>query len=229
MSNLPSFPRADLERWARQPLRPPSLVKPGVWLVESPLGPVVVKDARCGHRRFLWLSRYLLARERRVLRHMAGSDRVPRIVAEVDRDAIVLEFLEGLPLDRETFRQRPRELIAQILEVTDGIHARGVFHLDLHQRKNLLVGADGRLRLVDFGASLTPGPLIRAFVGPLLRVIDRQAALKYLARFAPEVLTEAEARTVLLQRRLRKLWFFTSTGRSESEGARRRLGRVPVR
>jgi hypothetical protein len=34
---------------------------------------------------------------------------------------------------------------------------------------------------------------------------------------------------VLLQRRLRKLWFFTSTGRSESEGARRRLGRLPVR
>jgi hypothetical protein len=80
--------------------------------------------------------------------------------------------------------------------------------------------------MVDFGAALVPGPLARRVFGPLLAWIDRQAALKYLARFAPECLSEEEAQAVLWQRRARSLWIFSSRpSRRETLGARERLRR----
>ena len=216
--------RADLERWPRERLGAPSSLKPAVWRVETPDGPLVVKDARPCRFGARWLGRWLLARERNVLQHVAPLDCVPHIVSQIDRDALAITLLPGRPLDKQTFRERPRELADQLIDVTERMHALGVFHLDLRQRKNLLVDDAGRLLVVDFGAALAPGAVLRALCGPLLRYVDRQAAYKYLARFTPEELTETEARAVLRQRKLRKLWPFTASGRRETLGARKRLG-----
>ena len=85
------------------------------------------------------------------------------------------------------------------------------------------------MRVATVAEAVAPGPVLRALFGRLLRYADRQAASKYLARFTPDLLTEEEARAVLRGRALRKLWFFTRSGRTESDGARRRLRRLRVR
>jgi predicted Ser/Thr protein kinase len=226
MSASAQLTRSDLERSARTPLGKPSALKPSVWRVETPDGPLVVKDASTSAVAVRWLARWLLARERRILERLGGVEGVPQLEAVVDRDAFALTLLPGRPLDGETFAGRPRELIQQLTEITRQLHERGVFHLDLHQRKNLLVDEAGRLQLVDFGAAVAPGRVVRALLGPALRAADRQAAYKYLARFAPEALTEEEARAVLRQRALRRLWPFSRPGRGqrEEQAARRRLG-----
>jgi len=224
MSAATSLSRAELERLPRAPLREPSALKPSVWRVETPQGPLVVKDVRTSGRATRWVARWLLARERRVLERLAPLEGVPHLEAVVDGDAIALTWLPGQPLDRETFAERPRELADQLLELADRLHALGVFHLDLHQRKNLLVDEAGRLHLVDFGAAVAPGRLVRALLGRLLRSVDRQAANKYLARFAPHELTDEEARATVRQRALRRLWPFSRSSDHESKAARRRLG-----
>jgi predicted Ser/Thr protein kinase len=224
MSAPGSLSRHDLERLPRTALRTPSAWKPSVWRVETAQGPVVVKDVRTSPRPTRWVARWLLARERRVLERLAPLEGVPHLEAVVDADAIALTFLPGRTLDGETFASRPRELVAQLDELTGRLHALGVFHLDLHQRKNLLIDDAGRLHLVDFGAALAPGPVGRALLGPLLRAVDRQAAMKFLARFAPEALTDEEARAVLRQRAVRRLWPFKRPSRREGRAARRRLG-----
>jgi serine/threonine protein kinase len=224
MSPVPQLTREDLDRLPRQPLGKRSTFRPAVFRVETPSGPLVVKDA--GEKGFgtRWLARYLVARERRVLRRLIGFEGVPQLVGTIRRDAIVQSFVPGEPLDAGKFRERPRDVFEQILEITRRLHEVGVFHLDLHQRKNVLVDGEGRVHLVDFGAAVALGPLARRILGGVLRHADRQAAFKYMARFAPEGLSEEEARSVLRYRRLRKLWPFTPHSQRESRAAKVRLG-----
>lgn len=222
MSALGVLPRHELERLPRTALGKTSALKPAVWRVETADGPVVVKDAR--HSAVRWVARWIVARERRVLERLSSLEGVPHLVVTIDRDAIALTLFPGRPLDEQSFRARPRELFEQLLELTERLHALGVFHLDLHQRKNLLLDDDGRLRMVDFGSAVAAGPLMRFFLGPILGYVDRQAAYKYLARFAPEELSHDEARAVLRQRRVRRLWPFSPHSKRERKAARARLG-----
>lgn len=214
--------RADLERIPRARLGKLSALKPDVWLVEVPGGHVVVKDASARRGPARLIARWLLGRERRVLERIAGVEGVPALLGRIDRDAIALSLVPGRTLDREIFRARPRELVAQLQTLIGRLHERGVFHLDLHQRKNVLVDASGRLRVIDFGAAIALGPVGRALLGPLLRPSDRQAPYKFLAQYAPDELTPDEARAVVWQRRVRRLWPFTRPGRVDIETARER-------
>ena len=194
-----------------------------MWRVETPSGPVVVKDARHAGLATRWIARLLLGRERRILERLADMDGVPHVVAAVDPDCFALTLIPGRPLDQQIFREHPREMMAQLLDLTERLHALGVFHLDLHNRRNLIVDDQGRLHLVDFGSAVAPSRFVRAMIGPVLRHVDRQTAYKYLARYAPEDLSEEEARTVLRHRRLRRLWPFSGASRREVRGARARL------
>ena len=223
MNALFEFSRADLQRMPRAQLSKPTSFKPSVFRIETPHGAVVVKDARHAARPLRWLARWLLARERKVLVLLDSLDGVPRLLGAIDADAIAISLVPGHPLDREIFRARPREVVDQLRHLIHEMHARGVFHLDLHQRKNLLVDGDGRLRLVDFGAAMAPSPVLRLFLGGVLRYADRQAGTKYLARFAPEALSEAEAHAVVRYHRLRWLWPFSAAGRRERTSARARV------
>lgn len=223
MNGEPTLSRAELERLPRELLSRPSPFKASTWRVETPAGTRIVKDARHLGAATRWIARWLLARELRVLERVAGLERVPGLLGSIDRDAIALTFTPGKPLDAESFRERPRELAEQLLAVIEAMHARGVFHLDLHQRKNLLIDEAGRLCILDFGAALAPPRLVRFLVGWYLRWVDRHAAVKFLARFAPHVLTAEEARSVLRYGVLRRFWPFTTHRQEGERAARKRL------
>ena len=68
---------------------------------------------------------------------------------------LAMELVEGLRLD-EWLRQRPRrldELLPVFRDAARGLsaaHARGIVHRDF-KPSNLILGADGRVRVLDFG------------------------------------------------------------------------------
>lgn len=200
-----------------------SAFKPAVWRVETPTGPIVVKDSSRTGRLTRWLARWLLGREARVLRLLEGMEGVPRFLETIDSHAFAASVVPGRGLDRNHFRERPRELAEQILDLTDRMHALGVYHLDMHSRGNYLVDDEHRVRLVDFGAAVAPGRFLRALLGPVLRHADRQAAFKFMARYAPEALSEDEARAVVRHRTLLWLWPFNAHSGRETRAARSRL------
>ena len=227
MSPQAPFSPEALDRLPRTALGKRSPFRPSVWRVETPDGPVVLKDARENGLWTRWLARWLIARERSILERLRGFEGVPQLVATIRRDAIVESFLPGRTLDAQRFREHPRAIFEQILELTRRLHEVGVFHLDLHQRKNLLLDDAGRVHLVDFASAVAPGRLARAVFGRALRQADRQAAYKYMARFAPEGLTDEEARAVLRHRKLRRLWPFTPHSKREGRAALGRLDAGP--
>jgi hypothetical protein len=79
---------------------------------------------------------------------------------------IVMQFLEGMPLEDWLQRQGPlapaavRPILRQVADALDYAHAHGVIHRDI-KPANVMLGPDGRATLMDFG-------LVRAAEGTSL-------------------------------------------------------------
>ncbi|MFL5617325.1 MAG: protein kinase domain-containing protein [Gemmatimonadaceae bacterium] len=76
-------------------------------------------------------------------------------VTDDDLPFLVLEYVEGEPIDRycETYSLSARARLDLFLEVTDAVqyaHDRSIVHRDL-KPSNILVSADGAVKLLDFG------------------------------------------------------------------------------
>lgn len=110
-----------------------------------------------------------LARERQIL---AGLTH-PNIARLLDGGAtpqgqpyLVMEFLDGVPIDRHCRDQRPNtaallRLLIPVCEAVAYAHARLVVHCDL-KPSNILVRTDGRPCLLDFGIARVLGDADRA-------------------------------------------------------------------
>lgn len=201
--------RSLLERLPRALLSRGSPLKPAVYRVELAQGPAILKDCAGAPAWSRPLARWLLRRERRAVERLAGLPGFPPLRATVDADAFLIGELPGRAMHGEVFGADPARWADALRGRVSEMHARAVFHLDLRQPQNLLADEEAGLSVVDFGAAMTPGPLGRFLFGRLLAWVDRQAVLKYLARFATDRMTEAEARAFLRGQFWRRLWIFT--------------------
>ncbi|MEM9455279.1 MAG: serine/threonine-protein kinase [Myxococcota bacterium] len=128
-------------------------------------------DPELGRPIALKLSRQSVALEGRMMREAQALARLshPNVVTihEVgthgDRLFLAMELVQGLPLHRwcaehrrpgRRWATRVEGLLEQAARGLRAAHAAGVVHRDL-KPSNILVGEDGRLRLVDFGLART--------------------------------------------------------------------------
>lgn len=166
-------------------------------------------DAGAFRRRF--------AKERRIL----GALDHPHIaklldggVDETGRPYLAMEFVDGRPLDvyvRENRvpRQERLRLLGQVCRAVQYLHAALVAHGDL-KPSNILVTAEGRAKLVDFGAARLLNPpdrqtdettMTRAFLTPHYASPEQKAGegpsvasdIYSLGVIVGEVLAEADA------------------------------------
>jgi tRNA A-37 threonylcarbamoyl transferase component Bud32 len=76
---------------------------------------------------------------------------------------IVMEYVEGQGLDARMRAEGPMKLsevapiVSQIASALDHLHARGIVHRDV-KPGNVLITADGRLKITDFGIARTEDP-----------------------------------------------------------------------
>ncbi len=154
-SNTLGLSRGEIPERTREVLSRGGWGNPDVLLVESATGPVVVKDF--APRRWLvrrWLGPWLLRREARAYRRLAGIPAVPLLLGWLDASAIVLEFRPGVYLSRGLAGRLPPEFVAHLEDAVREIHGRGVVHLDLRHRSNVLADRDGRPVVIDFASAL---------------------------------------------------------------------------
>lgn len=156
--------------------------------MKVPDGMVVVKDfaARPAWIRWTW-GWWMTAREVRAYHVLQGVSAVPCFLGRVDRFAFALEYRPGQPLTRSLAAEVPASFVDDLRRAVAEMHARGVVHLDLRHRSNLLAGSDGRPVLLDFASAirLSPtGPVGRWLLGWLAR-IDHAALRKWEVRLTP--------------------------------------------
>jgi hypothetical protein len=190
-------------------LRRRSRTRPDVRLIEWQDGlRAVAKD---WSNAWPWMrphARRCLDREWRALEALSDLPGIPRPLARLPH-AIVVSFLPGYPLQYARMRPEQRRGFFDALSAcVDRIHARGVVHLDLRQRRNILRGEDGAPMLVDFEAAFVCDPVSlrgRLALG-WFRWVDRVAVLKHKRRYASALLTPRERRLADLLRISRWAW-----------------------
>ncbi len=191
-------------RW----LRPRARNRPDLRLIEWRGERLVVKDWRVASLLLRPHARRCLAREWRALAALAGVPGVPRALVRLP-DAIVVSYLDGEPLAYRRLERDAREaFFAALLAKVEQMHARGVVHLDLRQRRNILCGADGQPAVLDFEAAVVLDPArvwgrLALYWG---RKVDRLAILKHKARYAPRLLLPQERRRARAVRAVRWAW-----------------------
>ncbi len=189
--------RETLPRYLARPLRAGGGSRPALLLVEDQGRRAVVKDyAGSG-----WLLRrlvgpWLIGREARIYRALAGTPGVPRLLGRLDRQALVLEHIPGRSCAEFPDGALPAAFFDRLLEVVRGIHDRGVVHCDIKNRSNIVVGDDGWPYIVDFASAFSRegrlGP-VRRFLFERFRLDDLRGVIK--ARlFVGQLWNEPDAR-----------------------------------
>ncbi len=185
---------------------------------------------------------FMLAREAAILHHLQGK--LSPALLSVDefggRHYLALEWIEGISaIDAaEEFRKdRHRSAVASLLQlcctilaVYADLHDQGVIHGDIHPN-NILVGADGRVKLIDFGLANFQDPgfkLSKIHRGGVAFFFDPELAQARLSKQLPppaQPLSEQYSLAVLLYYLLTGFQYLNFT--LEEEGMLRQIAEDP--
>ena len=181
--------RPQLETLPRRTLNLGGPRNPDVYLVESPDGDAwVLKDFAGKAAWVRWtVGRWITRREGRAWSLLSDHPAVPTFVGFVDPLALLVEYRPGRRMSRKLAGALPAHFVDELGDAVDEMHRRGVVHLDLRHRTNVLADADDRPVLIDFGSAWVfhPGSLAARLLLPLLARVDRGAVRKWREKLEP--------------------------------------------
>jgi RIO-like serine/threonine protein kinase len=151
--------------------------------------------------------RFLTGREARAYARLDGVPGVPAYLGRIDAYALAVEWVPGKDFGKCPKGTLGPEVFRRLEETVAEMHRRGVVHLDLRQRRNVLVDEAGTPRVIDLSSALTVRP--GGFLHGLLAPIDRSGVLKYKRRFLPDSLDEEERARLRRVERWRRFWPFS--------------------
>ena len=86
---------------------------------------------------------------------LAGVEGVPAFHRRLDTYALAVEYVEGETLKDLSRQEIETAVFDRLAELFDRLHARGVVHLDSHQKTNILLTPAGQVKVADFGIAHT--------------------------------------------------------------------------
>ena len=180
--------RDEYEQGPRDLLNRGNRRNPDVYKVGIGAASIVVKDyAPRGRWVRATLGRWVTRREARAWRALRGHPSVPAFRGSIDALAFAVEYRPGRRMSRKLAGELPVDFCDRLEEAVAEMHRRGVLHLDLRHRSNVMVGDDGAPVLIDFGSALClrPGGFAARLLLRPLAAIDRRAVRKWRAKLTP--------------------------------------------
>ncbi len=153
-----------------------------VWRIEFEGKPAVLKTYAGKPAPIRLIGRWLIAREKRAYRMLAGVAGVPGLLELDDPLGLAIEYVRAEWISERLPAPDGSAIIESLRAVIDRLHARGVYHLDLRNRGNVLIDAESRAHVVDFASALIVRSRIGRLLAPLLKRRDRRALAKWTAR-----------------------------------------------
>ena len=139
-----------------------------------------------------------------------GIPGIPKFYKKLNPWSFVMEHVEGVRLVDYKGDVPIRKLLERLNEIISAVNRAGVFHNDIRGRENVVIGKDGRLKLIDFAGAVCfkPGGSLYKILSPIFRWVDYSAYLKWKSKLVPEDMEEREKRSLRRFNVLRKFWIF---------------------
>ena len=186
-----------------------SFGKPDLNQIEVQGRSLMVKDVRKKNFLLRWtLGLWLIHKEWKIYSRLTGMKGIPQPVERIDRFAFAMEFIPGRSILRG--EPLPSSFFSDLERVLREVHGRGVVHLDLRHKGNILVSEKGEPFLIDFNSSFAfkEKGFLRRYLFPLLRWVDDGRLLKLKNRISPSLMMPEEIAFLKRFNRLRRLWIF---------------------
>lgn len=199
--------REDLKHSPVRLISRKAFAKPDLSQVRSGDRVLVVKDVGEKNLFVRWtLGLWLIQKEWSIYSRLVGIRGIPQVIERIDRFAFTMEFVPGRPIQRG--ESLSFSFFCELERILEEIHAKGVVHLDLRHKGNILVSEKGDPVLIDFNSGFYfKNGLLRRILFPLLRWVDYGGILKLKHRVASSM-TPQELKTHKRLNRLRKFWIF---------------------
>ena len=201
--------REDFEHGVVSCVKGKAFGKPDLNQVKVEGRSLMVKDVRRKNFFLRWtLGLWLIHKEWKIYSRLTGMKGIPKPVGRIDRFAFAMEFIPGRPILRG--EPLPSSFFSDLERVLREVHDRGVVHLDLRHKGNILVSENGEPFLIDFNSSFAfkEKRFLRRYLFPLLRWVDYGGLLKLKKRISPSSMTPEELAFLNRFDRLRRLWIF---------------------
>ncbi len=155
-----------------------------------------------------WYSPFVIRREEAILKRLEGIPGIPAFVRRVGTTGFVTEYIEGRTIGKFRPGDLPDAVYRRLEGLVAALHERRVAHLDLRQRKNVLLTDDQRPHFIDFANSLwvRRSSRLHDWILDRLCAIDRSGLLKYKHRLFPHLVTDADRSFLKRHNQLRRLW-----------------------
>lgn len=202
--------RQDLERGRFTPIQKDRWCKPDISRVDVGDHRFIVKDVSGKSFFYRWTLGFLaIRREWKVYSRLVGVRGIPGGAGRIDRFAFALEFIPGKAIQRD--EALPRSFFVDLGRILKEVHERGVVHLDLRHKGNILASDEGEPFLIDFNWSLAfeRKGFLYHLLFPVLRWVDDGGFLKLKHRVSPSSMTPEELRSLHRFNRIRKIWIFS--------------------
>ncbi|MBN1635329.1 MAG: hypothetical protein JW920_02375 [Deltaproteobacteria bacterium] len=145
----------------------------------------------------------LIAWEAFIYSKLAGIKGIPKLIVKPDRYSLSTSFMGGENL-RETRKRPDNAYFDEVEKIITSMHARGVVHLDLRNRRNYGIDDCGMPYLMDFANCLyLPWP--HALKTCMAR-IDWMGYLKIKYKMNPDLVSPIEYKRLSLGQTLSTLW-----------------------
>jgi len=145
-----------------------------------------------------WSGRFLCGREVRFYRALSDLPNIPHLLGTIGQTGFVHEFVAGTPLARNV--AIPNGFFAELQQLMENLHRRGIAYVDINKQPNLLIGDNGRPYLIDFQISWNIRDLGDNFLNrwwlKRLQRADRYHLLKHKRRSRPNEMTREELQIV---------------------------------
>ncbi len=169
------------------------------WVVKDfkPCSPIV---------RYTW-GWLMVRREFEALTKLQGITGVPRAPFMLDRFALCYRYIEGKTLGDTQAKDLGDDFFPKLEALVQQIHAMHMAHLDIRNRRNILVDTSGAPALLDFqnAVNLEKAPW---FLRNLFKEIDLSGVYKNWNKYKPESLDPVRRERLEALNKKRAFWIF---------------------
>ncbi|MCF8027356.1 MAG: hypothetical protein K9K81_03250 [Desulfobacteraceae bacterium] len=151
--------------------------------------------------------RWMIMREYRALVRLQGIDGIPEKPFLRDGQTLGYQYVNGTTLRHVRTEAIPSNFFPDLEHLVRRMHQRKMVHLDIRNRRNIMLRSDGKPALLDFQSSLDVRHMPPA-LGRMLKQIDLSGVYKIWYKLRPDLMDASRlARLQAIERR-RFIWVF---------------------